>query len=258
MMLHSHPRCLPAAQPAAAVVGVMLTWTPAAAQRCPAHPHLRCGSLCAPSAAAGRSRAPAGGQQPLLCGMASLSTFEQYRRQFQGSQRISFLAGMEEARIGDACAETHPSKAARAGCRGVPEPVEIHRVAPSLIVHTGILVACHVYVPVLIQPLPALRSPTRTQRKAFWSVQPFEGMRDTGHSNAWQLLGCAPWAALERLCGSPCSPRRWAGRRAGSSAQRGPWAAGAPATHGPSRGTAGSAHSQTPQLPRRLAVSASS
>ena len=90
---------------------------------------------------------------------------------------------MEGAQIRDACGGAHPSEAARAGRRGVPEPVEIDSIAPSLIVHTGILVACHVYVPVLIQPLPALRSPTRTQRKAFWSVQPFEGMRDTGHSN---------------------------------------------------------------------------
>ena len=166
------------------------------------------------------------------------------------------MAGTEEARIGDACVGTHPSEAARAGCRGVPEPIEVDCVAPALIVHAGVLVACHVYVPVLIQPLPALCHPTSTQRKAFWSVQPFGGMRDTGQGNTPGLMGCAPWAALEQLCGSPCSQRRWAGRRAGSSARRGPWAAGAPATHGPSRGMAGSAHSQTPQLPRPLAASA--
>ena len=93
------------------------------------------------------------------------------------------MAGMGEAQMGDACGGTHPSEAARAGCGGVPEPVEIDRVAPSLIVHTGILVACHVYVPVLVQPLPALCRPTNTQRKAFWSVQPFGGMRDMRQGN---------------------------------------------------------------------------
>ena len=92
----------------------------------------------------------------------------------------SFIPGVKGLQFGDACGGTHPSEAARAGCGGVPEPVEVDRVAPPLIVHAGILMACHVYVPVLIQPLPALCHPTSTQRKAFGSVQPFGGMRDLG------------------------------------------------------------------------------
>ena len=36
------------------------------------------------------------------------------------------------------------------------QPVEVHSIVPALIVHAGILMPCHVYVPVLIQPLPAL------------------------------------------------------------------------------------------------------
>ena len=86
---------------------------------------------------------------------------------------------MEGAQVGDACGGAHPSEAARAGRRGVPEPVKIDSIAPSLIVHTGILVACHVYVPVLIQPLPALCSPLSIQRQDFKAVQPFRCKQHT-------------------------------------------------------------------------------
>ena len=57
--------------------------------------------------------------------------------------------------------QTYPLEAARAGCGGVLEPVEVHSIVPALVVHAGILMPCHVYVPVLIQPLPALRIPMR-------------------------------------------------------------------------------------------------
>ncbi len=51
---------------------------------------------------------------------------------------------------------TYPLEAARARGWGVLEPVEVHSIVPALIVHAGILMPRHVYVPVLVQPLPAL------------------------------------------------------------------------------------------------------
>lgn len=38
------------------------------------------------------------------------------------------------------------------------QPVKVHGIVPALIVNASILMPCHVYVPVLVQPLPALHA----------------------------------------------------------------------------------------------------
>ena len=53
-------------------------------------------------------------------------------------------------------AKIHPLEAPRARGRRVLQPVEVDGIVPALIVNAGILMPRHVYVPVLVQPLPAL------------------------------------------------------------------------------------------------------